>query len=67
MAIVTTTYGDMDDALLKCRTGMHEDEDEKAEWIEYRLRTTGELVHRSAHVTVKKLGESATAIAAIFG
>jgi hypothetical protein len=67
MAIVTTTYGPMDDALLKCRTGGHEDEDEKAEWMEYYLRSNGELVHRSAHVTVKKLGESADVVAAIFG
>jgi len=50
--IVTTTKGDMDDSLLEKREGVFEDENELTTWVEYWLE--GELVHRSAHVTLKR-------------
>ncbi|CAB4168195.1 hypothetical protein UFOVP1276_72 [uncultured Caudovirales phage] len=61
--IVTTTKGDMDDSLLEHRTGTLDDENELTVWNEYWL--DGELVHRSAHVTLKRMpsfagGETAT-------
>jgi len=61
--IVTTTKGEMDDSLLEHRTGTLDDENEMTVWNEYWL--DGELVHRSAHVTLKQIpsfagGETAT-------
>jgi hypothetical protein len=50
--LVTTTKGDMDDSLLEKREGFVDDENEYTTWVEYWLE--GELVHRSAHVTLKK-------------
>jgi hypothetical protein len=50
--LVTTTKGDMDDSLLEKREGSVDDENEYTTWVEYWLE--GELVHRSAHVTLKK-------------
>ena len=51
MALVTTTKGDMDESLLEKKEGLVDNEDEQTRWIEYWL--DGELVHRSAHVTLK--------------
>ena len=61
--IVTTTKGDMDDSLLEHRTGTIDNENELTVWDEYWV--DGELVHRSAHVTLKQSpsfagGETAT-------
>jgi len=61
--IVTTTKGYMDDSLLEHRTGEIDNENELTVWDEYWL--DGELVHRSAHVTLKQMpsfagGETAT-------
>jgi hypothetical protein len=60
--IVTTTKGDMDDSLLEKRQGDIDNENETTTWTEYWLE--GELVHRSAHVTLKKMpslgGETGT-------
>ena len=67
MALITTIYGDMDESLLKKRTGGHDDEDETAEWVEYYHRETGELVHRSAHVTLKKWPEGMAQVACLGG
>jgi hypothetical protein len=50
--IVTTTKGDMDDSLLEKREGTFEDDNELTTWVEYWLES--ELVHRSAHVTLKR-------------
>lgn len=50
--IVTTTKGEMDDSLLVKQEGSVDNEDEFTTWTEYWL--DGELVHRSAHVTLKK-------------
>lgn len=51
--LVTTIHGDMDDSLLEKREGVVDNEIEYTTWIEYHLN--GELVHRSAHVTLKKM------------
>jgi hypothetical protein len=50
--LVTTTKGDMDDSLLEKLEGTVDNDDEQTTWVEYWL--DGELVHRSAHVTLKK-------------
>ena len=51
--IVTTTKGDMDTSLLEHRTGTVENDNEATTWTEYWL--DGELVHRSVHVTLKRV------------
>jgi hypothetical protein len=51
MALVTTTKGDMDDSLLEKREGSLDNDIEYTTWTEYWL--DGELVHRSAHVSLK--------------
>ena len=50
--IVTTTKGEMDDSLLEKREGSVNNDNEYSEWVEYWL--DNELVHRSAHVRLKK-------------
>jgi hypothetical protein len=50
--LVTTTRGDMDDSLLEKRDGTVDNDNELTTWVEYWL--DGELVHRSAHVQLKK-------------
>ena len=50
--IVTTTKGDMDESLLEKREGSSENDNEIIKWVEYWL--DGELVHRSAHVELKR-------------
>lgn len=42
----------MDDSLLEKREGSVDDDNEFTTWVEYWL--DGEMVHRSAHVTLKK-------------
>jgi hypothetical protein len=53
MALVTTTKGEMDDSLLERKEGAIDNETELTTWVEYWLE--GELVHRSAHVTLKQM------------
>ena len=62
--IVTTTKGDMDDSLLEKREGIVDNDNELTTWVEYWL--DGELVHRSAHVTLKKTPTFAGGAAASF-
>ena len=62
--LVTTTKGEMDDSLLKKREGTVDNENELTTWVEYWLED--ELVHRSAHVTLKKMPSFAAAEAASF-
>ena len=62
--IVTTTKGDMDDSLLEHRSGQVDNDNELTSWVEYWLE--GELVHRSAHVTLKKIPTFAGGAAASF-
>ncbi len=49
--IITTTKGPMDDSFLIKKEGLVDNEDERTTSVEYWL--DGELVHRSAHVTLK--------------
>jgi len=51
MALITTTKGDMDESLLEKKEGSVDNDIEFTTWTEYWL--DGELVHRSAHVTLK--------------
>ena len=59
--IVTTTKGDMDDSLLKKREGTVDNDNELTTWVEYWLDE--ELVHRSAHVTMKKTATLTSSVA----
>jgi hypothetical protein len=43
----------MDESLLEKKTGEIDNEDEHTTWTEFYLG--GELVHRSAHVTLKRM------------
>lgn len=55
MPLVTTIYGEMDEAQLEKREGVLDNNHEHTTWIEYWLN--GELVHRSVHVTLKEFPE----------
>lgn len=61
---VTTIHGDMDDSLLEKKTGLNETSGEYTTWTEYYL--SGELVHRSVHVTMKE-GAVSESISGVFG
>lgn len=50
--MITTTKGLMDEALLEKREGVVDNDNEYTTWVEYWHE--GELVHRSAHVQLKK-------------
>lgn len=56
MALVFTTKGNMDEVLLERRDGFIDNDHEYTVWVEYWHK--GELVHRSAHVQLKKSVES---------
>lgn len=49
--MIITTKGEMDEALLEKREGEIDNANESTKWVEYWL--DGELVHRSASVTLK--------------
>ena len=51
--IITTTKGPMEDFLLNRKAGVVDNENEYTTWVEYWLED--ELVHRSAHITLKKM------------
>ena len=51
--LISTTKGPMDEALLIKSEGVVDNENELTTWTEYRL--DGEIVHRSAHVTLKRV------------
>ena len=63
--IVTTTKGEMDDSLLEKREGGVDNDNESTVWVEYWL--AGELVHRSAHVSLKRPVVSISAIGGFNG
>ena len=50
--MITTTNGLMDESLLEKSEGVVENDNEFTTWVEYWHE--GELVHRSAHVQLKK-------------
>ena len=52
MALLYTTKGEIDESLLVRTEGVDENDNERAEWVEYRL--DGELVRRDLHLTLKK-------------
>jgi len=60
--MITTTKGLMNESLLDKREGTIDNDNETTTWIEYWLG--GELVHRSAHVQLKRavvsFGETAS-------
>ena len=60
--LVTTTKGNMDDSLLEKREGIVDNDNEFTTWVEYWQGD--ELVHRSAHVTLKKPPTFAGGVAA---
>lgn len=64
MALVNTTKGEMDEALLEKKEGLIDNDDEETRWVEYWL--DGELVHRSVHVHLKK-NVLADGMTAMFG
>ncbi len=63
--MITTTKGDMDESLLEKREGSVDNDNELTTWVEYWL--DGELVHRSVHVTLKKVPSFAGAELASIG
>jgi hypothetical protein len=65
MALVNTTKGEMEESLLEKKTGVEDNENERIDWVEYWLDS--ELVHRSAHITLKKYSLTGEAVAASFG
>ena len=60
--LITTTKGEMDESLLEKKEGSIDNDNEYTTWVEYYL--DDELVHRSAHVTLKKMPTFASAEAA---
>lgn len=60
--MVNTIHGPMDESLLEKKEGSIDNDNEETSWVEYWLN--GELVHRSAHVRLKKavsaFGEAAS-------
>ena len=50
-----TEITQMDDADLLKLEGGFENDDECVKWVQYHLKTTGDLVHRSADVIVKRM------------
>jgi hypothetical protein len=60
--LVNTTKGEMNEDLLDKKEGTIDNENELTTWVEYWLE--GELVHRSVHVTLKKMPVFAGAEAA---
>ena len=53
--MITTTKGEMDEALLEKREGWINNDNEYTTWVEYWL--DGELVHRSVAIQLKKFPE----------
>ena len=64
MATVFTTKGNMDEALLDKKEGVIDNDNEYTTWVEYWHE--GELVHRSANVTLKQMPAFAGAEVATF-
>ena len=57
----------MEESRLIRRTGEDENDNEIVAWVEYHLPVDDRLVHRSAHVHLKKPQVSAEVLAAMFG
>jgi len=65
MPLIQTTHGEMDESLLTKREGTIDNDNELTTWVEYYIGD--ELVHRSAHVTLKKWPDGLGALSAVFG
>ena len=65
MATIFTTKGDMEESLLEKKEGVLDNDNEYTTWVEYWHE--GELVHRSVHVTLKKMPVFVGGEAASFG
>lgn len=63
--MIITTKGLMDPAALRKAEGVMDDENEHTTWIEYW--DGDELVHRSAHVTLKKGVEAEVVLGEVNG
>ena len=57
----------MDEMYLVRRTGEEENENEIVAWVQYHLPANDQMVHRSAHVHLKKARVFAEATAAAIG
>lgn len=51
----------MDETHLLRLEGGFENEQEAVSWVQYHLRVSGEMVHRSAHIRVKQVSTYAVA------
>lgn len=56
--------GLMDETLFTKTEGVVDNDDEYTTWVEYR-DNTGQIVHRSAHITLKKWPEGMEAVAGV--
>ena len=61
---VSTIYGPMDTSQLLKLEGGFENDNELTTWVQYHLPATGELVHRSATVNLKR-GQEMDAITGV--
>lgn len=59
MALINTIHGPMEESDLRKETGGHENDNEIATWVAYYHGE--QLVHRSAHVTLKSVEAAASA------
>ena len=63
--MIETIHGPMPEDMLVKEEGVIDNDVERTQWTEYRLN--GELVHRSAHVTLKQMPVFASGEAAEVG
>lgn len=52
--MITTTLGDMDESLLVKTIGEIDNDTEFTQWVEYRLKGSDEVIHRSVNMQLKK-------------
>lgn len=58
--LINTIYGAMDETQLIKVEGTIDNENELTTWVEYYISGSDEVVHRSAHVTLKQFPDFAT-------
>lgn len=54
MALIHTTKGDLEESTLVKTEGELDNDNEHTTWVEYRLPGSDEIIHRSAHIRLKK-------------
>lgn len=52
--LIDGAMAERDESELHKLEGGYEDDNEIVGWVQYHLKSTGEMVHRSAHVHLKK-------------